>query len=269
MTETTAEIVYFTRYGREYTESTLRIANRRAKELNIKTIVVASTSGESAVKATEICDGVRVIAVGHTTGHRGHNVQSFTEENRQKIESKGGVVLLTREAFGGLNADDHDGQEANALIANSLRMFGQGSKVACEVSIMAADSGLVRVDEDIIAVAATSKGSDTALVLKPANSASVFELRVREILCRPYSSSMRVESEPCIACNNCVEACSYDVLVPNEEKGKPPIVMYPAKCAICYDCLEACPVPGAILMQHPLKPDVDHHPWNPVAPIKN
>lgn len=28
--------------------------------------------------------------------------------------------------------------------------FGQGTKVACEITLMAADAGLVRTDEDIV-----------------------------------------------------------------------------------------------------------------------
>ena len=58
-------------------------------------------------------------------------------------------------------------------------------KVACEITLMAADAGLVRTDEDAIAMAGTGKGLDTALVLRPVNSQDFFNLKVREILCKP------------------------------------------------------------------------------------
>jgi len=177
-----SEIVYFTNSGSENTEEVLRIANRRAKELNIKTVVVASNSGETAIKATEICEGIRVIAVSHVTGFREPNVQQFTEENKQKLESKGGALLTTSHAFSGLNARSSGGALPEDWIANTLRIFGAGTKVACEISVMAADAGLVRTDEDVIAIGGTRGGADTALLIKPANSMSPFELRVKEIL---------------------------------------------------------------------------------------
>jgi hypothetical protein len=64
--------------------------------------------------------------------------------------------------------------------------MGQGMKVAIEVSVMAADAGLVRTDEDIIAVAGTAVGADYAIVLKPVVSDNFFDLKVREILCKPH-----------------------------------------------------------------------------------
>jgi hypothetical protein len=51
---------------------------------------------------------------------------------------------------------------------------------------MAADAGLVRTDEDIIAVAGTAVGADYAIVLKPVASDNFFDLKIREILCKPH-----------------------------------------------------------------------------------
>jgi hypothetical protein len=50
---------------------------------------------------------------------------------------------------------------------------------------MAADSGLIRTDEDIIAVAGSGRGADTAVVMKPAHTHDFFDLRIKEILCKP------------------------------------------------------------------------------------
>ena len=95
-------IVYFSDSGRENTEEVLRIVKRRAEELSIKSILVASTSGDTAVRAVEVLEGIRIIAVSHATGMREPNFQEFVEENRQKFESKGGIVLTTTHAFAGL-----------------------------------------------------------------------------------------------------------------------------------------------------------------------
>jgi len=34
----------------------------------------------------------------------------------------------------------------------------------------------------------------------------------------------------CTGCNECVKVCTNGVLLPNPEKGKPPIVAYPDEC---------------------------------------
>jgi hypothetical protein len=70
-------------------------------------------------------------------------------------------------------------------MAYALRIFGEGMKVACEIALMAADAGLVRTDEEVIAIAGTGRGADTAVVLVPANAHTFFDLRILEILCKP------------------------------------------------------------------------------------
>ncbi|MFC2017092.1 pyruvate kinase alpha/beta domain-containing protein [Chloroflexota bacterium] len=181
--------VYFAKPGPENTEEVFRIAKLRAEELGIKTILVASTAGNTAARAVEVLEGARVVAVSHYAGFREPNTQEFTEENRQKVESKGSVVLTATHAFSGVDRAMRKKFNMYLLgdtIANTLYIFGQGMKVACEISLMAADAGLVRTDEDIITIGGTSRGADTALVLRPVNSADFFELRVKEILCKPH-----------------------------------------------------------------------------------
>lgn len=58
--------------------------------------------------------------------------------------------------------------------------------------------------------------------------------------------------EICNGCNQCVEACSMDVFIPNPEKGKPPIVLYPYECWFDGCCESHCPNPGAIKMNQPI-----------------
>ena len=72
------------------------------------------------------------------------------------------------------------------VIADTLRIFGQGTKVACEIALMAVDNDLVKSGEDVIAVAGTSHGADTALVVRAVNTHYFFDLKVREILCKPH-----------------------------------------------------------------------------------
>ncbi len=180
---------YFENPGKENTEEVLRIVKQRAEELGIKTIVLASTGGATAVKATEVLGGFKIIAVSHLTGYSTPNSQQFTEENRKIVEGKGGVVLTTTHLFSGLSSamrTKYNTYIIGDIVANTLRILGQGMKVVCEIAVMAADSGLVRTDEDVIAIGGTSRGADTAVVLRPVNSGDFFDLKVKEILCKPH-----------------------------------------------------------------------------------
>ena len=181
--------VYFEKPGVVNTDEVLRIAKQRAEELGIKTILVASTYGDTGAGAVEVFEGLRVIVVSHVTGMREPNSQDLTDENRRKIESKGCIVLTTEHAFtgiGGAMRKKFNMYLLGDIIANTLRIFGQGMKVVCEISLMAADAGLVRTDEDVIAIGGTGRGADTAVVLRPANARDFFDLRVKEILCKPH-----------------------------------------------------------------------------------
>lgn len=62
----------------------------------------------------------------------------------------------------------------------------------------------------------------------------------------------------CMGCNRCVEVCRCDVMIPNPEKGKPPVVLYPDECWFCGCCVQDCPVEGACEFHHPLGQKV---PW--------
>ncbi|TET43154.1 MAG: hypothetical protein E3J60_00960 [Dehalococcoidia bacterium] len=179
---------YFDKVGMDNTMEVLRIARQRAEELGIKTIVVASTRGDTAVKAMDVLQGLRVIIVTHVTGLRGPDTQEFSEKNRKTVESKGGILVTAAHAFAGLSRamrTKHNMYVLGEVIADTLRIFGQGTKVACEIAMMAADAGVVRTDEDVIAIAGSGQGADTAVVLRPVNTHNFFDLKVKQILCKP------------------------------------------------------------------------------------
>ena len=180
--------IYFAEPGSANTEKTLEIAKKRAEQLGIKTIVVASTSGETGVKAVKLLANYKVVVVTHATGFPAPDVQELTEQNRAKIVDKGGTILTATHAFGGVGRAVRrrfNTYQVDEIIAQTLRVFGQGAKVACEIVLMAADAGLIRTDEEVISIGGTASGADTALVIKPAHTHDFFELRVKEVLCKP------------------------------------------------------------------------------------
>jgi hypothetical protein len=180
---------YFKKPGPENTGAVLKAVSQRAKALDIDRVLIATRSGKTAFDALEIFNpDIKVIAVTHYTGFTGPDSQEMAEESRQELESKGVTVLTCTHAFGGIGRGIREKlstYQVDEIIAHTLRMFGQGSKVAVEVALMAADAGKVRTDKDVISIGGTAKGADTALVLQPANSARIFNLKVREIICKP------------------------------------------------------------------------------------
>jgi len=180
--------VYFENPGEENTDEVLRIARERAEELGINTIVIASVTGKTAVKAMEALKGFSIIIVSHCTGFVKPNTQEFSEESRRAVESKGGTVLTVTSVFGGLSTAMRKKFKTHALgdiVANTLRIFGDGMKEAIEIVVTAADAGLVRTDEAVISIGGPEAGADTAIVCKPINAIDFWDLKIGEILCKP------------------------------------------------------------------------------------
>ncbi|MFQ6054070.1 MAG: pyruvate kinase alpha/beta domain-containing protein [Candidatus Bathyarchaeia archaeon] len=183
-------IVYFAERGEGNTDKTLEAAKRRAEELGIRDIVVASTRGGTGVKAVEVFKGYNVVVVTHSTGFREPGKQELGEEAAEKIRRGGGKILTTGHAFAGVDRAVRRKFETVGpaeIIAQTLRLLGQGMKVCVECVAMAADAGLIPADRDVISISGSGRGADTAVVIKPANSNRLFDLYVREIIAKPLS----------------------------------------------------------------------------------
>ncbi|MBC8249677.1 MAG: hypothetical protein H8E90_08360, partial [Anaerolineales bacterium] len=68
---------YFEKPGKENTQRTLDLAKRRAEKLGIKTILVASTRGDTGVRACETFRDYDVVVVTHSTGFKEPNYQEL------------------------------------------------------------------------------------------------------------------------------------------------------------------------------------------------
>lgn len=188
MDEQISQIVYFDRPGKANTERTLSIARTRSSELGIRSVVVATTVGDSALAAARVFAGLNLVVVTHSAGFKGPDDQELTDERRQQIITAGGKVLTCTHTLGGIGRAVRrklSTYQVDEIIAYTLRTFGQGMKVALEITAMAADAGLVRTDEEIIAIGGTGRGADTAVVIKPAHAQDFFDMRVIEVLCKP------------------------------------------------------------------------------------
>lgn len=201
-----SSIEYFEKAGHENTEILLDLVKKRALERGVTHVVVASNTGSTGIKAAEVLKdtGVKVVVVTLQAGTRG--LPELSEENRKRLEELGARIVRSTHAFGGVSMSfafwppPRPGGPPPSppvmlpyvppigdIIARVLRLFGSGFKVCLEISVMAADAGIIPVDKDIIAVAGTHKGADTALLLKPAYSTNFFDIDVKEIIAKPYS----------------------------------------------------------------------------------
>ena len=180
--------VYFDEKGRMNTDQTLQFARERADALGIKDVVVASYTGETGVKASQVFEGCNVVVVAGVVGFREPNKAAMRDEDRAAIESRGGKVLFAGHAFGMLGRAVNrkfSAIQVDEVIAHVLRLFCAGVKVGCEISCMAADAGLITTGKETLAIAGSGSGADTAIILKPSNTHTFFDTRVLEIICRP------------------------------------------------------------------------------------
>jgi hypothetical protein len=166
-------IEYFTSYGSQNTERTIEIVKNRVEKDNIKTVVVASMSGETGVTFSKALKDLAIV-VSH---------KEMNSSYKQQIIKLGGkAVDKTHLALHMEGMDD---------VRESFRTFGQGFKVAVEVILIAADKGEVNLYEDVISVGGTGKGADTAIIARATPTKEIFskdenkKLEIREILAMP------------------------------------------------------------------------------------
>ena len=188
---TSKEILYFDRPGRENTAGLAEAVRERARDLGIEYVVVASNSGETALRLWDALKGMggALVSVTEHAGYAGGDSTPLSEEKRKEQESKGIKVLVGSHALSGVGRSitkKFGGISHVEIIAYTLRQFGgEGIKVAVEVAVMAADAGLIPTDREIIAVGGSGGGADTAIVLKAAHMNNFFDLEIREIIAKP------------------------------------------------------------------------------------
>jgi hypothetical protein len=186
---TICKTVYFEKPGPQNTEETLKLAKERADELGIRNIIVSSSTGETGAKASKLFKNHNLIIISHVTGFRKPNYQELLPKNRAIIENNDAKILTTAHAFGTLGRatkNKFGTIQIDGIVSTVLRLFGQGVKVCCEISCMAADAGLIGTGEEAVAVGGTKSGVDTAIVLKPTNTHTFFDLKINEVICKPH-----------------------------------------------------------------------------------
>jgi hypothetical protein len=203
------EIKYFSNPGPKNTEETIIAVKERIDELKIKHIVVATRVGETALKVGESFrdSGLNIVAIPHQYGYLKPGKWLIDDGIHKKLQELGvrlctGTMPLTTP--GRLYRSDWKPGSKNPvskyhiyntafpfdIIADTLRMFCQGMKVCVEIVLMAADMGLIPIEEEVISIGGTRRGADTAVVVKPAHVHEIYNLRILEIIAKPRLTHM-------------------------------------------------------------------------------
>lgn len=177
------------------TSVTARLAAKAAMEEGIGHIIIASNTGASALALLEAVKaefpgggGPKLVCVSHMVGFAEDGIDEMPAEMRNKLEGEGFSILTTTHLFGGVErsmSGTHKGIYPLSMVANSLKLFGQGTKVAVEISVMALDSGLIPFGRDVISIGGTGRGADTALIIRPAHSTRFFDTSIVKMITMP------------------------------------------------------------------------------------
>ncbi len=193
MTFVQKKCYYFEKPGPSNTGDAARFSIERAKELNLETIVVASSSGKTAQLFFDAMQGtgLRLVVVTHVMGFAKPGEWEFSREVAERLQKDGVKIVTGTHALSGLEralsrSPKVGGGSRTEAIAEALRrVVAVGLKVAVECVLIAADQGAIGIADEVIAVGGTASGSDTVCVIRPANTADFFDLQVREIVAMP------------------------------------------------------------------------------------
>ncbi|HUT52070.1 MAG TPA: pyruvate kinase alpha/beta domain-containing protein [bacterium] len=182
--------MYFEKAGPQNTDAVIKAALETARDRGLKHIVAAATVGTSVDKLVkEAGPNVTIVAVTHNVGFGEEGKGEFDPRIREAVTKAGHFVLTATLATRNINkaiSTRFGGYSQTEIVNAALRIFGQGTKVAIEITAMAADAGLIPFD-DIIALGGTGRGWDTALIIRANSSNRFFDIKVREIICKPWS----------------------------------------------------------------------------------
>ena len=194
------------------------LAKERAVEFGVKSVLVASNSGESVAKAQDVFGpDFSLFAIGNSPSSRGKGLalhSGILDATKERLEERG-IRVIRQDAsmfqgsanksitvpsfenandayvdrFGRTFADDERIPNNICKVMGHLlaEFFGDGPKVCLEITLMAADSGELPLDEDCMAIARPGGYSHAALIVHPVKTTDLFSthFRVKDLLLVP------------------------------------------------------------------------------------
>jgi hypothetical protein len=193
------QVYYFDEPGEGNTQWVIEAVSQRLAAGGITKVVIASTSGKTAVEFARSLKGkAELVCVSEAPYRRewGEQWPCLKQACRRELE-KLEVAIVDNAPYvlhsSVLEAAKWPNTSPEQLVKETLYSFGQGMKVAVEVVLTAVSCGCVTPYEDVIGVGGSSKGADTAIILRATYPASLFDkdpakrLEIREIIAMPVS----------------------------------------------------------------------------------
>ncbi|MDD2221158.1 MAG: pyruvate kinase alpha/beta domain-containing protein [Clostridia bacterium] len=180
---------YFDQPGPANTDKTIELVKEAAARTGVNKVIIASKDGKVAAKL--IGSGLNILCVTHQYGYSSPGSAPLTEEMRQCLIDGGIKILTTTHGLAGADRAirfKFGGVYPSEIIAETLRIFGQGVKVAIEVGAMGCDCGFAAPAEPVICLGGTAAGVDTALILTPNHIHNLFDTKIIEYICLPRQS---------------------------------------------------------------------------------
>lgn len=193
MTYTEGRSYLFDRPGPENTADSARFAVERAQALGLDTIVVASTSGRTALQFLEVTmdSGVHLVVVTHVVGFASPGQWEFDLAAARMLRAAGATIVTGTHVLSGLerafsaSPKVGGGSRSEAVAEAFRRVIAVGLKVAVECVLIAADQGAVSIDHEVVACGGTGSGADTVVVVRPAHTSRFLDCQVHEIVAMP------------------------------------------------------------------------------------
>ena len=186
---------YFDVHGEINTEKTIDMARLRAEKLGLEKVVVASETGLSALKVLDAFLDAEIIVVTSAAG-------TFVEGSvigdlrigipddaiLNELTKRGAMVVRGTDPFWNLAA--HTSHIDTAKLGMLFYKVVCGGLHVCMTAVLeATDAGHLKQGEEVVAMAGSFVGLDTAIVAAAANSVNFFKaFEIREIICKPRRS---------------------------------------------------------------------------------
>jgi hypothetical protein len=184
--------MYFVSPGPSNTRAVMEIAVGEAVKRGISAIVAASNTGQTVEALLEEARRAgytgSLVCVSHVNGFVKNGENEMDDAVRRRLEEAGVRICTAAHTLSGTErgiSRKFQGAYPVEIIAHTLRMLGQGTKVSVEIAAMALDGGLIDYGKPVIGIGGSGRGADTAVILSPGYSHSIFETRIHEILCKP------------------------------------------------------------------------------------
>ncbi|MDH5482432.1 MAG: hypothetical protein OEY22_06100 [Candidatus Bathyarchaeota archaeon] len=190
---------YFKVCGQINTEKTLKLAIQRARELGINRLIVASETGLSALVAAEMLRRSRIDLIVVTSAANTKIENTAIGDLKigipdkkiwNKLEKFGARIVRATDPLYNVGAAlEHHGVPTLAtMVRLSLKIVSSGTAVCVTAALMATDNGLLKEGDEVVAVAGSWLGLDTALVVRAVNSVNFLKpgaFQIKEIICKP------------------------------------------------------------------------------------